>query len=125
MVSAAVRRLPAALAGGGLFEVGDAPVGGGEVVFEADDAGSGGHGHVLIEQRADPHRQREICPAIATLPARGATRAQQPSGIQAAQKSGLHPEQLRGGAHGVDRLVNIVELARGLALGSCHLISGR
>lgn len=67
MVSAAVRRLPAALAGGGLFEVGDAPVGGGEVVFEADDAGSGGHGHVLIEQRADPHRQREICPAYSDV----------------------------------------------------------
>jgi hypothetical protein len=124
MVSAAVRCVPAALAGGGLFEVGDAPVGGGELVFEADDAGGGGQGHVLIEQRADPHRQREICPAIAALPARGATRAQQPSGIQAAQKGGLHPEQLRGGAHGVGRVVNIVELARGVALGSCHRVSG-
>jgi hypothetical protein len=116
MVSAGVARVPAALAGG-LFEVGDAPVGGRELLFEADDAGRGGQGQVLIEQCADPHRQREIGPAIAALPARGTTRAQQPSGIQTAQKGGLHTEQLRGCAHGVGRVVNIVELVRGTALG--------
>lgn len=114
--SAAVTRVPAALAGG-LFEVGDPPLGGRELVFEADDAGGGGQGHVLIEQCTDPHRQREIGPAIAALSARGATRAQQPSGIQAAEKSGLHTKQLRGCAHGVSRVVNIVELVRGAALG--------
>ena len=116
MVSAGVAGVPAALAGG-LFEVGDAPVGGRELVLEADDAGRGGQGQVLIEQCADPPRQREIGPAIAALPARGATRAQQPSGIQTAQKGGLHTEQLRGCAHGVGRVVNIIEPVRGAALG--------
>ena len=111
-----VARVRAGLAGG-LFEVGDAPVGGGELVFEADDAGRRGQGHVLIEQRANPGGQREIGPAVAALPARGATRAQQPSGIEAAQKGGLHTEQLRGGTHRVGRVVDIVELVRGAALG--------
>jgi hypothetical protein len=48
VVGSAVTRVPAALAGG-LFEVGDALVGGRELVFEADDAGGGGQGHVLIK----------------------------------------------------------------------------
>ena len=116
MARSALTRVPAALAGG-LFEVGDAPVGGRELVFEADDAGRGGQGQVLIEQCADPHRQREIGPAIAALPARGTTRAQQPSGIQTTQKGGLHTEQLCGCTHGVGRVVNIVKLVRGAALG--------
>jgi hypothetical protein len=116
MARAALTRVPAALAGG-LFEVGDAPVGGRELVFEADDAGGRSQGHVLIEQFADPGGQRELGPAVAALPARGATRAEQASGIQTTQKGGLHTEQLRGCAHGVDRVVNIVELVRGAALG--------
>jgi hypothetical protein len=105
MASTAVTRVPAALAGG-LFEVGDAPVGGRELVFEADDAPGRGQGHVLIEQFADPGGQREPGPAGAALPTRGATRAEQASGIQAAQKGGLHTEQLRGCAYGVGRVVN-------------------
>jgi hypothetical protein len=123
MARSALTRVPAALAGG-LFEVGDAPVGGRELVFEADDAGGRGQGHVLIEQFADPGGQRELGPAVAALPARRATRAEQASGIQAAQKGGLHTEQLRGCAHGVDRVVNIVELVRGAALGRVTLING-
>ena len=115
VVGLAVTRVGAGLAGG-LFEVGDALVGGGELVFEADDAGGRGQGHVPIEQRADPGGHREIGPAVAALPARGAPRAEQPRGIQAAQKSGLHTEQLRSGTHRVDRVVNIVELVRGAAL---------
>ena len=42
-------------------------VGGGELVFEADDAGRGGQRHVFIEQFADPGRQGEIGPAVAAL----------------------------------------------------------
>jgi hypothetical protein len=34
---------------GGAFELGDALVGGGELVFEADDADGRGKGHVLVE----------------------------------------------------------------------------
>jgi hypothetical protein len=34
---------------GGVFEVSDVLVGGGELVFEADDAGGCGQGHVLVE----------------------------------------------------------------------------
>ena len=116
IVGSVVARVRAGLAGG-LFEVGDAPVGDGELVFKADDAGSRGQWHVLIEQGPDPGSQREIGPAVAALPARRAPRTQQPRGIQAAQKRGLHTEQLRGGTHRVGRVVDIVELVRGAALG--------
>jgi hypothetical protein len=34
---------------GGAFELGDALVGSGELVFEADDADGRGKGHVLVE----------------------------------------------------------------------------
>jgi hypothetical protein len=36
----------------------------------------------------------------------------------------LPTEQLRSCAHGIRRVVNIVELVRGAALRSCHLFSG-
>jgi hypothetical protein len=39
---------------GGLFEVADAVVCGGELVFEADDARGGGEGHVLVEELTYP-----------------------------------------------------------------------
>jgi hypothetical protein len=124
MARSTVTHVPAARAGG-LFELGDAPVGGGKLVFEADDAGGRDQGHVLIEQCPDPGRQREIGPTVAALPARGATRAQQPRGIQATQKGGLHTEQLRGCTHGVGRVVNIVELVRSAALGRVTGSPGR
>ena len=37
--------------------------------------------------------QGEVGPAVAALPARGAPRAEQPRGIQAAEEGGLHTEQ--------------------------------
>jgi hypothetical protein len=46
---------------------GDAPVGGRELVFEADDAPGRGPGHVLIEQFSDPGGQRELGPAVARV----------------------------------------------------------
>ena len=84
--------------GDGLFEVGDAPVGSLKLVFEADDAGGGGQGHVLIKQFTDPGGQGELGAAVAALPTGGAARNEHSGGIQAAQKGGLHAEQVRGGA---------------------------
>lgn len=109
---------------GGVFEVGDAQVGGGELLFEADDAGGSGEGHVLVEQFADPHRQGEIGSAVAALPTRGAPWAQQPRGVQAAEERGLHPEELCGHPHGVSGVVNIVELVRDAVLGRVTRVSG-
>ena len=107
-----------------MFEVGDPPVCGGELVFEADDASGGYQGHVLIEQFAHPGSEGEFRAAIATLAAGGPVRGQQPGRVEAAQESGLHAEQVRGSPHGVCRVVSVVEFVRG-ALGSYHLVSGR
>jgi hypothetical protein len=60
-------------------------------VGEAEDAPGRGQGHRLIEWCPDPGSQREIGPAAAVLPARAASRAQQPSGIQAAHHGGCPP----------------------------------
>ena len=116
-VGLAVTRVRAGLAGG-LFEMGDAPVGGRELVFEADDASGRSHRHVLIEQRAGPARQREIGPVVAALAARGATRTQQPRGIRAAQKGGLHTEQLRGRTTAVEDAVGATVMSRPIAWAS-------
>jgi hypothetical protein len=66
MARSALTRVPTALAGG-LFEVGDAPVGDRELVFKADDAPGRSQGHVLIEQFSDPGGQRELGPAVARV----------------------------------------------------------
>jgi hypothetical protein len=90
MARLAVTHVRAARAGG-LFEVGDAPVGGGELVFETDDAGGRSQGHVLVEQCADLGRQREVSPAVAALPARAAPRAGSPAASRLRKKAGCTP----------------------------------
>jgi hypothetical protein len=75
-----------------VFEVDDALVGCGELVFEADDADGRSQGHVLVEQGTYLLSQGELSAAVAALAAGGASRAEQSGGIQAAQKGWLHAE---------------------------------
>jgi len=55
-----------------LFQRGDALVGRGELMFEADDADSCSERHVLIKESAYPLGKAEFGAAVAALPAGGA-----------------------------------------------------
>ena len=93
----------------GVFEVGDALVGCGELVFEADDAEGRGEGHVLIEQGTDPLGEGELGAAVAALAADGASGGEESGGVEAAQKGWLHAKQFGGQGHGVGGVVLVVE----------------
>ncbi len=76
---------------GGVFEVGDALVGCGELVFEADDADGRGEGHVLVEQFADLEGEAEFGAAVTALPAGGAVRVSSPAASRLRRKAGCTP----------------------------------
>ena len=106
-----------------LFELGDAVLGCGELVFQADDADGRSERHVLVEQGAYPLSEAEFGSAVAALAPGGAIGGQQSGGIEATQERRLHAEQVSGKAHGVGREILVVQFGVD-APRVAHLASG-
>jgi hypothetical protein len=77
----------------GLLEVSDVPVGRGELVFKANDAGGGGQRHVLIEQFTHPDSQSEISAAVAALPPAERPGVNNPAASRLRRKAGCTPSR--------------------------------
>src|SRR6185312_9202499 len=57
----------------------------------------------------------QLTSGVATVPAVGAVRSQDPGRVEAAQERGLHAEELGGLAHRDGRVVPVVELSDSIA----------
>ncbi|GAB2795951.1 hypothetical protein GCM10027199_84540 [Amycolatopsis magusensis] len=82
-----------------------------QLVFEGNDAARRVDGGALVDQFPHPRGDAQLVPGIAAMPAGGALGLDQAGAIQAAQEILAGTEQVRGPAHGVRRVVLVIEPA--------------